>query len=115
MYARFEAEPLFPKLNQERLTQDPSSFIGFCTSILAQQNFISRAAMLEQLQAGQLSLSDERLGLNYGRAAISLLVQLVPYINIKALGTEIFHLVRLSIHSSNFNKKTTSFTAIQKS
>lgn len=56
MYARLEVEPLPPKLNQERLTQVFSSFIGFCTSILAQQNFVSRAAMLKQVQAGQLSL-----------------------------------------------------------
>ena len=71
--------------------------------------------MLEQLQAGQLTLSDEGLGLNYGRAAISLLAQLVPYINIQAPGTEIFHLVRLSILSSNFNKNTGRLSAIQKS
>lgn len=115
MYARLEVEPLPPKLNQERLTQVFSSFIGFCTSILAQQNFVSRAAMLKQVQAGQLSLSDERLGLNYGRAAISLLAQLVPYINNQTQGTEIFHLVRLSILSSNFNKNTSRFSAIHKS
>ncbi len=115
MYARLEVEPLPPKLNQERLAQVFSSFIGFCTSNLAQQNFISRAAMLEQVQAGQISLSDERLGLNYGRAAISLLAQLVPYINIQASGTEIFCLVRFSILSSNFNKNGGRSSAIQKS
>ena len=37
--------------------------------------------MLEQLKAGQVSLSDERLGENYGRAALNLLVQLVPLVN----------------------------------
>ena len=46
--------------------------------------------MLEQLKAGQVSLSDERLGANYGRAALSLLVQLVPLINSQSASMEIF-------------------------
>ena len=37
--------------------------------------------MLEQLQAGKITLGDKSLGSNYGRAALSLLLQLSPYIN----------------------------------
>ena len=37
--------------------------------------------MLEKLGAGQVTLSDDETGANYGRAALNLLVQLVPLIN----------------------------------
>lgn len=37
--------------------------------------------MVEKLGAGQVTLSDDQTGANYGRAALNLLVQLVPLIN----------------------------------
>ncbi|CAF9921715.1 hypothetical protein IMSHALPRED_005256 [Imshaugia aleurites] len=62
-------------------TKGYSYFLGFCESVLQQQGFISRAAMLEQLQLGEVKLSDEQIFANYGRAALNLLVQLSPLIS----------------------------------
>lgn len=92
-----------------------ASFVGFCETILTQQNFISRAAMLEQLKAGQVSLSDERLGANYGRAAFSLLVQLFPLINSQetCASMDIFPSVHLSRLGANIIKSSARFTAIK--
>lgn len=56
--------------------QNSSSFFGFCTELMAAQGLISRASMLESWQRDQGQLSVERLGQNYGRAALNLLVQL---------------------------------------
>ena len=92
-YVSLHSELLLPKLNPTCSGQGNSSFIGFCNKTLAQQDFISRAAMLEQLKAGQVSLLGERLGANYGRAALSLLVQLVPLINSQRASMEIFRAI----------------------
>ena len=73
--------------------QGYSYFLGFCESVLQQQGFISRAAMLEQLQLGEVKLSDEQIFANYGRAALNLLVQLSPLISSQVAGREVFRLV----------------------
>lgn len=65
---------------QLRPTSPEQKFLGFCTSNLAQQGFVSRTTMLQQLKSGKLTLSNEGVGNNYGRAALSLLAQLVPSI-----------------------------------
>ena len=49
--------------------------------------------MLEQLQLGEVKLSDEQIFANYGRAALNLLVQLSPLISSQVAGREVFRLV----------------------
>ena len=46
--------------------------------------------MLEELQTGKVKLSDEQIFANYGRAALNLLVQLVPLINTEIAGMQVF-------------------------
>ena len=91
-YVRLDLRHLSPKLNPLCWGQGYSYFLGLCESVLQQQNFISRAAMLEQLQAGTVKLSDEQIFANYGRAALNLLVQLVPLINSEIAGMQVFRL-----------------------
>ena len=89
-YVRLDLRYLPPKLNTLCWGQGYSYFLGFCESVLQQQNFISRAAMLEELQTGKVKLSDEQIFANYGRAALNLLVQLVPLINTEIAGMQVF-------------------------
>ena len=53
--------------------------------------------MLKRLQAGLIPLNDPSLGSNYGRAALSLLVQLVPYINSDAVSAGMKICLRTSL------------------
>lgn len=71
--------------------------------------------MLEQLKAGQVSLSDERLGENYGRAALNLLVQLFPLINSQETyaGMDILRAVQISKTSADIIKSSAPFSAIK--
>lgn len=92
-YVRLDSKHLPPQLNPLCRVQGYSYFLGFCESLLQEQNFISRAAMLEQLETGKVKLTDEQIFANYGRAALNLLVQLVPLINAAIAGMEVLRLV----------------------
>lgn len=114
-YVSLHPELLLPKLNPMCSGQGNSSFIGFCNNTLAQKDFISRAAMLEDLKAGNVSLSDNKqpTGANYGRAALSLLVQLVPLINSKSASMEIFRPIPYLRLTADILKLPPSYSAIR--
>lgn len=69
--------------------------------------------MLEQVEAGQVSLKDQRLGANYGRAALNLLVQLLPLDNGQRQGINIFRVVSLSKPSADIVKFRTIILTTQ--
>lgn len=69
--------------------------------------------MLKQLKSSQLGLSNERIGQNYGRASLSLLVQLAPWFYSQTLGMEIFRLVPLSRLTANIIEVPTSISAME--
>ena len=79
------------------------------------QNLITRASMLEAWQKGQGQLSVERLGQNYGRAALNLLVQLALTNVYDIPGKEIFRLVSHSRPSADMFQPTKCFSIIKMS
>ena len=97
------------------LGRDVSSYFGFCTDLMVAQNLITRASMLEAWQQGQGQLSVERLGQNYGRAALNLLVQLALTNVYDTPGIKIFRLVSHSIPSADILQPTKRFSIFKMS